>query len=236
MELFKSKLKIKKWLDDMGIVNYVILENGHVDVNGFVDLKNKNLAFIPVQFNHVSGSFYCSGNRLTSLKGCPVIVDKAFSCSRNKLDDLEFSPKKTASFFCIKSDLKSLRGSPEIIYGSFTVENNLLTSLEYGPKTVYSYFNCRRNSLIDLQHAPQIVKTEFYCGMNPLITLKNFNTIFESFSFYSEKGFILEDFRDYYDTSGGLQLNYEKLHSVLLSQKLNNELSEKKAKHFQVKI
>ena len=236
MELFKSKLKIKKWLDDMGIVNYVILENGHVDVNGFVDLKNKNLSFIPVQFNHVSGSFYCSGNRLTSLKGCPVIVDKAFSCSRNKLDDLEFSPKKTASFFCIKSNLKSLKGSPEIIYGSFTVEDNLLTSLEHSPKTIYGSFNCRRNSLTDLQHAPQIVKNEFNCGINPLITLKNFKTIFKHFSFCNEKKFFLEEFRDYYDTSGFLQLDYEKLHSVLLSQKLDNELFEKKAKNLHVKI
>lgn len=236
MEFFKSKIKIKKWLDEMGIVDYVILEDGTVDVNNSVNLKNKKLSFIPVQFNRVLGSFYCSNNKLTSLKGCPKIVAKAFSCSGNKLDNLEFSPQKTGSFFCIKSQLKSLKGCPEIIYGSFVVENNQLTTLEYSPKTIYGSLNCRRNLITDLKHAPQIVKNEFGCGENPLTTLKDFTTVFDSFSFSNEKGLIIEEFKNYYEENGVLMLNYEKLHGVLLSQKLDNELSDKKEKNLHIKI
>ena len=59
-----------KWLTDMGIATYTY-ENGKVDVHGDVDISNKNLTSIPVQFGMVSGNFYCWYNKLTSLAGAP---------------------------------------------------------------------------------------------------------------------------------------------------------------------
>ena len=40
----------------------------------------------------MSGNFYCNGNDLTSLSGCPVSVGGNFSCSFNRLTSLEGCP------------------------------------------------------------------------------------------------------------------------------------------------
>ena len=51
----------------------------------------------------VIGDFFCQGNNLTSLEGCPKIVEGTFNCGHNNLTSLE--------------------GCPEIVKGSFWCEN-----------------------------------------------------------------------------------------------------------------
>ncbi len=77
-------LKIIQFLEEHGIKNYSINEDGIVDVDGDVDLSDKNLTSIPVQFGRVSGWFDCSHNQLTSLKGAPREVEGWFYCRINK--------------------------------------------------------------------------------------------------------------------------------------------------------
>jgi hypothetical protein len=68
---------------------------GEVDVDGNVDMTNKNLTEIPVKFGRVEGRFDCSNNNLTTLKNCPTYINGGFSsfdCGGNKLTSLEYCP------------------------------------------------------------------------------------------------------------------------------------------------
>ena len=62
---------------------------------------------IPVKFSKISGNFFCSNNKLTSLKDSPKLVNGDFRCHNNKLT--------------------SLQGGPEKIDGNFTCNNKECT-------------------------------------------------------------------------------------------------------------
>ena len=81
-----------------------------VDVDGDVDLGNKNLsdADIKFKFRNVTGNFNCSGCNLTSLDFAPDFVGGDFDCSNNNLISLE--------------------NAPEFVGGDFDCSNNQLTS------------------------------------------------------------------------------------------------------------
>ena len=95
----KYKTKSKAWLKKMNIQNYTVLENGKIDVDGEVDIRNKSLTVIPVQFNQVNGNFLCDHNQLTTLNGAPKKVMGNFGCSENKLTTLKWCPKKVKGNF-----------------------------------------------------------------------------------------------------------------------------------------
>jgi hypothetical protein len=61
---------------------------GLVDVDGYVSMSFMNLTKIPVKFGKVSGNFFCSFNKLTSLKGAPQLVEGVFYI---KLDEIDIS-------------------------------------------------------------------------------------------------------------------------------------------------
>ena len=82
-----------------------------VDVDNDVNLEEKFLTKIPLKFGNVSGDFFCFGNRLTSLEGCPKSVVGNFSCSYNEL---------TSLIYC-----------PEIIGGALSCRHNKIISFEY---------------------------------------------------------------------------------------------------------
>jgi hypothetical protein len=78
---------ITKWLDEMNVKDYTINDDFTIDVNGDVDLSDKNLVKFPdyIKFSKVKGGFYCYNNQLVSLEGCPEYVTGAFWCENNKL-------------------------------------------------------------------------------------------------------------------------------------------------------
>jgi hypothetical protein len=88
----KERVRIVQLCDEYGIENYSINGDGSIDVMGDVDLCNNMLNYLPITFHRVTGDFYCSFNRLTSLEGCPKEVGGDFSCSYNKLTSLEHCP------------------------------------------------------------------------------------------------------------------------------------------------
>ena len=97
----KTKEEVKQVLDNLEVENYTINDDLSVDVNTFVNLYARNLKVIPVKFGRVTGSFYCSDNDLTSLKGSPEKVDGGFYCNGNDLTSLEGAPKKVdGDFYC----------------------------------------------------------------------------------------------------------------------------------------
>ena len=90
-----------------GITNYKI-NNGLVDVDGDVSLWNKQLTHLPLNFGEIRGDFNCGGNKLTTLKGCPVRVNGLFYCSKNKLTKLDYLPEFIGGyFFCSDNQLKT---------------------------------------------------------------------------------------------------------------------------------
>ena len=93
--------EIKSWCDEMGIKNYTINSKGEIDVNGGVNLFNKDLKELPYKFGRVNGFFDMGGNpNLTSLKNCPNKVGGFFSCYYcTKLDSLKGCPKEVSGEF-----------------------------------------------------------------------------------------------------------------------------------------
>jgi hypothetical protein len=58
-----------------------------IDVNDNVNLNDilGDMTKLPVKFGKVSGYFSCSGNKLTTLEGCPTYIGGNFYCyGRNK--------------------------------------------------------------------------------------------------------------------------------------------------------
>ena len=78
------KSNIEAWCEEMGIENYTINSQGEIDVNGDVNLRNKDLKELPYKFGRVSGSFDLFNNKdLISLKNCPDRVDGEFFSCKN---------------------------------------------------------------------------------------------------------------------------------------------------------
>ena len=91
-----------------------------VKVTGNVRLGGLDLTKLPINFTEVGESFYCSHNKLTSLKGAPEKVGKSFYCRNNKLTSLVGAPKVVGgNFGCWGNKLKSFKGEPEFIGGEF---------------------------------------------------------------------------------------------------------------------
>jgi len=81
-------------------IKYRVVDR-YVDVDGNCELFGLNLTEIPIQFRHVSGSFSCHSNQLTSLKGAPYSVGGYFYCHRNLLTSLSGAPSSVGSdFYC----------------------------------------------------------------------------------------------------------------------------------------
>ena len=104
---------------------YTINNDGSIDVDGGVDLSNKNLSKIPFKFRNVSEGFYCCGNQLTSLEGAPKSVGGGFGCYDNQLISLKGAPKNVSGgFYCDHNQLTSLDGAPKTVGGRFLCYDN----------------------------------------------------------------------------------------------------------------
>jgi len=97
------------------IKNYTINDDLSIDVNRDVRLYSKNLEYLPLKFNYVSGYFSCHSNELVSLKGCPQTVGGDFDCSDNKLTDLEHFPEVNG--------IIAIRGNPVDLLVHTFIEN-----------------------------------------------------------------------------------------------------------------
>jgi hypothetical protein len=81
-----DRANIEQILNRLGIKNHTVKPDGSVDVDGGVNVSNRNLTQIPVKFGYVSGTFWCYNNNLTSLKGAPREVGGDFQCQRNNFN------------------------------------------------------------------------------------------------------------------------------------------------------
>lgn len=195
--MLKTKEEIKAWLEEYSIKNYFIRDNLIVDVADNVNISNKGLLDIPIQFGTIKGYFNCSQNSLTSCKGFPEFVERDLNCSDNKITSLEGctqnmiglicnynqltslkgAPQNCEHIFCLGNWLTSLNGCPKYLK-SFNCSNNQLSSLVGGPKEVELNFYCSSNHLTNLQGSPELVGECFICEYNLITDLSNFSCKF----------------------------------------------------------
>lgn len=104
-------------------------DQNKVSVAGSIELKNRYVELLPVQFLEVTGDFLCVHNTLTSLKGAPVEVGGKTSFWNNRLTSLEFCPQKlNGGFNCGANRLSNLLGVPQTVK-QLACEQNPLESL-----------------------------------------------------------------------------------------------------------
>ena len=109
-EGYQSESEVAKICKKYSIENWSIVD-GLVNVDGNVDLLNKGLTELPLKFGTVTGYFNCSGNKLTSLEGCPIRVGGYFDCSWNNLTSLEGCPKYVGrNFWCQSNNIREFTG------------------------------------------------------------------------------------------------------------------------------
>jgi hypothetical protein len=138
--------------------NYTINPDGSIDVDNNVSIsgiiriqfiiQGDILTKLPIKFNKVTGSFYCSNNQLTSLEDSPVSVGGDFNCQDNQLTSLE--------------------GGPQSVGVDFICSNNQLTSLEGCPESIGGDFYCHGNQITDFRGVPEFFEGLFYCEGNPI--------------------------------------------------------------------
>ncbi len=163
-QIFEStNLELEKELEKFNITEYILNEDGSIDINDEVDLLNLNLNKIPFKFNKVNGNFFISQNNLTSLHNCPNYISGDLFSNGNKLTSLEYGPEYVGSdYFCDDNKLVTLKGCVEEVYGHFDCRSNELTSLEFCPMDVKGWFDCSFNNLEYLDRSP-LIGGDFYC-------------------------------------------------------------------------
>jgi hypothetical protein len=134
------ELKFNKYFKHSGVVTHIDPETGLIDVDGYVTLK-RMVTRLPVSFGSITGSFICSDNKLTTLKGAPSHVGGVFDCSMNALTSLVHSPEYVGrDFYCGRNKLTNLKGAPEEVGVEFNCNGNPLTSLEGAPNVIPAWF------------------------------------------------------------------------------------------------
>ena len=168
--MLKNKEEIKQWLDSMAIENHTINDDFTVDVDGSVDIYDKKLTNIPVQFGNILGHFNCGNNLLSNLEGSPKSVVISFYCHQNKLTDLEGCPESIGqNFICNNNLLTTLQGCPQFIDGNLMCANNPIKDL--------NDFNCNFSGIF--YHKGTIIEefSEFYIEGDLKLTYKDIENI-----------------------------------------------------------
>ena len=213
-EMLKTETQIASWLEKYNITEYTIHDDLTVDVFQTVDLSDQKLAYLPVQFARVQGSFSCSHNYLTTLKGAPREVTENVSFYNNRLTGLIGCPQKIGGFAKFDENrITSLEGLPDRIYGNLGLSRNEITSLKYMPRIIQGNCELECNPIADTNGY------DFQCYGIFKIT-------------HEEK---IPELEPYYrnimngGNSGHLEMSLSDFKSFLLSEKLTQNLSEKKS-------
>jgi hypothetical protein len=149
-------------------------------INGTFICSENNISTLKGSPKIIKGNFHCANNELTSLEGGPKTIEGGFYCSSNKLITLVGAPETVdGDFSCSYNILTTLEGCPKIVEGDFECYNNKLTSLVGAPETVDGGFNCKFNKLTSLKGCPKRIEGDFWCFDNKLTSLEGCPEIVE---------------------------------------------------------
>jgi len=187
-DFYESRLASTELIKRVSSLIFVEVDDGVYDILGDVNfdelglnsllevmtlLKEFAALEVSIRIGRVQGSFRCSFNYLTDLKGAPEIVERDFVCYHNRLETLEGAPKYVGGHFvCVRNKLKDLTGAPQYVGGDFDCSHNQLVSLIGAPRRIGRHFDCSFNQLQTLQGAPEYVGGMFICHLNKLISLE----------------------------------------------------------------
>lgn len=227
-QFFKNKSEIQAWLEEMCIYPFEINEDLTVKVNACVNLQNKGLKYLPVQFDEVIGDFFCAYNDLTTLKGCPQKVYGDFFCQGNDLINLIGGPKAILTggqYNCMANELITLEGAPLESPNFYCAKNNI-TTLKGAPKKVFGSFDCSINHLVNLDYAPQLIEDDMDVSENNLVSLKSNNPITVSHLYIHTNPKLELDF----DSCKNIKINGNLLIDDTMMSFINPNLKEKMIK------
>ncbi len=107
------------------IENYLMNQDGSIDVDGNVDLSSRDLTHLPLRFRRIMGHFNINNNQLITLYGGPIAVGGNFNCFNNELIDFKGAPKWIGGdFYSYFNKLTSLKGSPDAVAGNYFISGN----------------------------------------------------------------------------------------------------------------
>lgn len=111
---------------DMSGVKSLKVSDTGILIEGDLSVKKgaTNLKLPTFNIYKVVGGFYCYNDNITSLEGCPTIIDGSMYCSSKKLASLEGGPIEVTGTFSVSSEkLRNLKESPELVGNTFCVSN-----------------------------------------------------------------------------------------------------------------
>ena len=125
LKLYENFEDIKEICSQYNIWDYIINQDGTVDVDNYVAMGNYGLTKLPLNFGRVSGTFDIAGNKLKSLKGSPIKVGGRFICLGNLLDDLVGGPKSVGDDYnCTYNKITKLTGFPNYFHSVAYFQGN----------------------------------------------------------------------------------------------------------------
>ena len=137
--------------------------DGTIDVDGSVKY-HKTATSLAAQFGNVSGNFFCSVTKITSLEGAPQSVGGDFSCNHTKITSLKGAPQSVGGdFLCNHIELTSLEGAPQYVGRDFFCNHTKITSLEGAPQSVGNNFWCTNNPSLSFVDVHKILPKNFQC-------------------------------------------------------------------------
>lgn len=150
-------------------------KDGSYDVDGDMYIDSAfigKISKLPIKFRRINGNFDCSLLGLTTLEGCPEIVEESFSCENNNLTNLIDGPKTVnGSYYnCDRNKLTSLEGAP-ISFNNYNTEfsarRNLLTTLKGLPEVINGSLLVDSNLIKTLDDCPKEITHTFDISNNP---------------------------------------------------------------------
>lgn len=169
----EKKKTIHTICNKYNITDYKINDDLSVDVNRSVNLYERNLTKLPLQFRNVTGDFDISRNySLECLSGCPSYVGGDFYCNFTAIKDLVGSPRIIDGDFscCNVKSLVSLTGHPDRVGDAFSVSNGSLTSVNL-PIPIGGDLNITKNQISYIENIPESELT--YYGQNYITNIIN---------------------------------------------------------------
>lgn len=119
-EFLRDKEDIIAWLNRYGVRVYQLIKNPQygyvVKAHSEVKIGHAQLNSIDVKFIEAKSDFICNYNNLTSLKGCPEVVEGHFFCGDNNLQNFKDCPVRIGGHFnAMRSGVKSLSYMPRYV-------------------------------------------------------------------------------------------------------------------------
>lgn len=227
----KTYEKIEQWLLEHDIYDYHIRDDLSVDVDNDVDLSEKELEEIPIQFNNIIGSFNISNNYLNSLIGSPRRVSDSFIAFSNYLENLKYFPKIVGQNIHLEdNELKILEYLPKIIRGNLSAENNKIIAFLNPPKLINGLLNLKNNNIISLKSFP-IINGDIILNENPLnFKIDEINENIKGLLLLDKEIPIFKNFSQEETSDEKIMISISQLKSLLLKENLDKKLTISKRK------